>query len=104
MGRGLLIVGLVGLLMATGVAVASPADQVRHPVTRVVVDSEPDSVVVEPGDHLWKISERHLGSGVAVAPYWREVIEVNTPTLRSGDPNLIFPGELIEMPPVSGRP
>ena len=35
----------------------------------------------------------------AVARYWRDVIRVNRPTLRSGDPSLIFPGEMITLPP-----
>ncbi len=57
------------------------------------------TVVVEAGDHLWKISERHLeGSSRTIAPYWLQVIDLNTPTLRSGNPDLIYPGEVIELP------
>lgn len=106
MTRVLAIVALVGALMATGVAGASPASQVRLPV-QVASDGEgqpdPDSVVVERGDHLWKISARHLGEKAPdhhVAPYWREVVEVNTPRLRSGDPDLIFPGEVVDLPAI----
>jgi nucleoid-associated protein YgaU len=103
--RVLAIVVSVGLLMATGVAGASPAEQVRLPVS-VTSQSEtdqgtqPDSVVVARGDHLWKISARYLGTDVnhEVAPYWREVIQVNTPHLRSGDPDLIYPGEVVHLP------
>lgn len=109
--RVLAIVILVGVLMATGVAGAAPAEQVRLPVS-VTSSSEtdsspetdpgtkPDAVVVAKGDHLWKISARHLGtdSNHEIAPYWREVIEVNTPQLRSGDPDLIYPGEVVELP------
>lgn len=93
--------------MATGVAVASPANEVRIPVRAVGSVEEPDSVVVEKGDHLWKISERHLSTHrpeQETAPYWLQVIEVNTPSLRSGDPDLIYPGELIVLPEVSGQP
>lgn len=110
MSRVLLIVGLVAATMVTGVATASPANQVRLPVAVTVEDppgSGPDSVVVVKGDHLWKISARHLGpeaSNGDVAPYWREVIDVNTPRLRSGDPDLIYPGEVVELPTVSERP
>lgn len=103
MGRALLIVGLSGLLMATGVAAASPDDQIRHPLT-AAAQPKVDSVVVEEGDHLWKISARQVDDGTAIGPYWRQVVEVNTPKLRSGDPDLIFPGEVIELPPLSGRP
>lgn len=107
MGRVLAIVGLVALSMVTGVAGASPADQVRLPVT---VGNEPDKsnhgpevVTVVEGDHLWKISARHLGPtapNTQIAPYWRDVVTVNTPNLRSGDPDLIYPGEVVEMPAI----
>lgn len=117
MSRVLLIVGLVAAMMATGVATAS-IDQVRLPVT---VNQEPtdepaadtgpetgaDSVVVVKGDHLWKISAQHVGAEAGnseVAPYWREVVDVNTPQLRSGDPDLIYPGEVVELPAVNGQP
>lgn len=114
MSRVAIIVGLVAFMMANAVAFAAPVDQVRVPVTvlpgeREVTPepaSEPESsVVVERGDHLWKISARHL-NGVApddqVAPYWREVVTVNTPRLRSGDPDLIYPGETVELPAIPG--
>jgi len=108
MGRVLLIIGLVVAVMAVGPAIAAPGDGVRVPFG-IVDDQESPSgtVVVERGDHLWKISERHLGPNTPdrqVAPYWREVIEVNTPTLRSGDPDLIYPGEVVALPEVSERP
>ncbi len=31
---------------------------------------------------------------------WRRVIEINTPQLSSGDPNLIYPSEQIVLPPI----
>jgi len=108
--RPVSIVVLVGLLMATGVAMAAPTGEARIPVT--MGDDAPtpipvDEVVVERGDHLWKISQRHVESrspGLGVAPYWMRVIEANTPSLRSGDPDLIYPGEVIQLPEISGRP
>ena len=110
MARVLAIIGLVAATMATGVAGAAPADQVRLPVT-MSPDGEPTanagSVVVQPGDHLWKISARHLGETAddrEIAPYWRSVVEVNAPHLRSGDPDLIYPGEVVEMPATRERP
>jgi len=105
MSRVLAIVALVGLLMATGVAGAETNTRVRHPITMesgsTDTPSSDGSVVVERGDHLWKISARHLGPEATegeVAPYWREVITVNTPHLRSGDPDLIYPGEVVRLP------
>jgi nucleoid-associated protein YgaU len=119
MGRVVALVGLIGLLMVAGMGggragkSAGDADgvdentSVRLPITVVVSPSPPTTAVVVPGDHLWKISEHHLesaDSALEVAPYWRQVIEVNTPSLRSGDPDLIFPGEVIELPVLSERP
>lgn len=110
MTRIVTIIALSGLLMFTGVAFANPAHEVRIPVT---VDSgqripdDPGTVVVEKGDHLWKISARHLderASNGEIAPYWRRVVEVNTPQLRSGDPDLIYPGEVVQLPAIPGRP
>ncbi|HET7846780.1 MAG TPA: hypothetical protein VFL72_04750 [Acidimicrobiia bacterium] len=65
----------------------------------------PATAVVEKGDHLWSISAAHLAdrlthapSSAEITPYWREVIEVNRDRLRSGDPDLIFPGETVVLP------
>ena len=33
-----------------------------------------------------------------VARHWRQVIEVNLERLRSGDPDLIYPGEVFDLP------
>lgn len=67
------------------------------------------TVVVEEGDHLWKISERRLSdvyqreaTNAEIGPYWREIIDENQPTLRSGNPDLIYPGEVVALPPVDG--
>lgn len=105
MTRVLAIVALVCLLMATGTAGADVSSPVRHPATSETgaptSGSSAESVVVEKGDHLWKISSEHLGAGsagVEIAPYWREVVTVNAPRLRSGDPDLIYPGEIVELP------
>ena len=61
--------------------------------------------VVRPGDNLWRIARTELvarGSAdpadAVVARYWREVISANRSTLRSGDPSLIFPGEIVALP------
>jgi nucleoid-associated protein YgaU len=63
------------------------------------------SVVVQPGDHLWKISTEHLShllgrdpADAEIHPYWREVIVENVPELRSGDADLIYPGEVVRLP------
>jgi hypothetical protein len=65
---------------------------------------------VRAGDHLWKIAVAVVsadGDGArdrnAVASYWAELVRVATPHLESGDPNLIYPGEELELPPLRSR-
>ncbi len=65
-------------------------------------------VVVRPGDNLWLIARTSLANApgrpptdAEVARYWRAVIAANRPTLRSGDPSLIFPGEIVALPPTT---
>ena len=68
-------------------------------------------VVVAPGDDLWALAAGRLAAtrGIApaavadaeIAPYWVAVCERNRAALASGDPNLIFPGEIVTLPPVS---
>ncbi len=75
---------------------ASPAPRPASARTHVVV----------PGDNLWRIAADELGrvsgdarpSDAVIVPYWRAVIEQNRATLRSGDPSLIFPGEIVALP------
>lgn len=62
--------------------------------------------VVRPGDSLWKIAAEHVGAvrGIGsegeVAEVWRALVELNAPSLASGDPDLIYPGESIQLPPL----
>jgi nucleoid-associated protein YgaU len=68
-------------------------------------------VVVAPGDNLWELAARRLAAAggrprasvdaAAIAPYWATVCDRNRPTLASGDASLIYPGEVVVLPPVS---
>jgi hypothetical protein len=65
------------------------------------------------GDNLWTIARDRLATVTRrpaaelgereIARYWLEVVDANRASLRSGDPDLIFPGELIKLPPVTGH-
>lgn len=90
-------------------AVAGTAGEVGYfPIEVQRENDSGDSVIVQRGDHLWKISAGHLGvvyartpSSAEIAPYWRATIDANRSSLRSGNPDLIYPGEEIELPPTS---
>lgn len=79
-------------------------------IAEVSPGAEATKYEVVSGDNLWTISSAHLSAAMPdavvtaseIAPYWRLVIEQNTPRLRSGDPNLIYPGEVIHLPAIQG--
>ena len=66
--------------------------------------------MVVSGEHLWSIASNHLATGSGkdasdltaadIAPYWSRVVELNRSRLRSGNPNLVYPGEVVDLPPV----
>lgn len=108
MGSRRIRVVLVAIAMsAVGtVAWADPAGEVSFVPIGLVPDSSAASVVVERGDHLWKISQNHLDQRLGrtagpdeVAGFWRSLIEANRELIRSGDPDLIYPGEVVVLPP-----
>ena len=51
-----------------------------------------DSVTVRPGNSLWRIARRSLGSGLAYA----EIYEANRDQIRN--PDLIYPGQVLKLP------
>jgi hypothetical protein len=53
--------------------------------------------VVAPDESLWTIAAAHAGNA-DVGRYWAQVVELNRTALRSGNPNLIYPGEIVELP------
>jgi hypothetical protein len=75
----------------------------RHAVE---VPAHPRAHVVGAGDNLWQIARAEVirASGAdhpadaQIAPYWQRVVAANRSTLRSGDPSLIFPGEVVTLP------
>lgn len=62
--------------------------------------------LVVPGDNLWRIACRQIRDAVddpsldQVTTYWLHLIERNIDGLRSGDADLIYPGETIHLPPM----
>lgn len=69
----------------------------------------PTSHVVAPGEHLWGVAAARLATlrpdgstpgDAEIARYWRRVVAANVARLRSGDPDLVFPGETVLLPPL----
>jgi nucleoid-associated protein YgaU len=61
--------------------------------------------VVVAGENFWTIAERHLSvqlgrpvTDAEIAPFWAKVVAINAPTIMSGDPDMIYPGEVLELP------
>lgn len=89
-----------------------PSFPLAPAVQAPVVDPEPQGssleeveVVVRTGDHMWGLAEARLTlqlgrppTNQEIAPYWTRVVEVNRNRIRSGNPDLIFPGEVLVLP------
>jgi hypothetical protein len=69
------------------------------------------SYTVRAGDNLWRIAARQIRAVAGAEPttttiarYWERMIAANRETLRSGDPNLIYPGEIVTLPRLEASP
>jgi nucleoid-associated protein YgaU len=67
--------------------------------------------VVRPGDNLWSIAESALAAAGPsptpgeIVPYWRRLVDANRSRLaRPDDPDLLFTGQVLVLPPHSPGP
>ena len=74
--------GLVSAVIALPFERVAPED----------LDLGPDSVVVQPGNSLWRLARRLYGQGVQ----YTVIYEANRDQIR--DPNLIYPGQVFTAP------
>ena len=90
-------------LPAVGQPAFVHAGPIRHNgailASAAVSDPKPETYRVRPGDSLWRIAERELGSGLR----WREIYRLNEGRGFSdgrslSDPYLIYPGWVLELP------
>lgn len=96
---------LVVVMQVSGVALAEPAVNTGFVPVSTTEAGSGASVTVERGDNLWKISQSRLDEVLGreatireVDPYWRAVVSLNRERLRSGNPDLIYPGEEVALP------
>ncbi len=67
---------------------------------------------MRPGDHFWTVAERVLADAwgrqptdIELLPYWRAVVETNRSRLADpANPDLLFPGQTLTVPPPPVRP
>lgn len=84
---------------------AAPADPAAAAEPAAPVEAAARTHVVAAGENLWQIARAELGGDpgrAEIAAYWRLVVDANLSTLRSGNPNLIYPGEAVTLPPATG--
>jgi nucleoid-associated protein YgaU len=79
----------------------------------VDVETEaPATWTIAPGDHLWHVAEQTLSDAwgreptdAEVAPYWDALVEHNRATLAvPGNPDLVYPGQIFELPAIPPAP
>lgn len=96
---------------AVGPTMVAPAHVAPSPPGAApTVAAGADEVVIVEGDNLWALAARRVATSrgvdvtdvrdADVAPYWVRVCDTNRPRLASGDPDLVFPGERVLLPPL----
>ena len=89
----------------TAVPFESPDTNPATPPADSAALSTTDSWSVKPGDNLWVIAETVVAerSGMqtrgSVAAYWGALLEANADRLV--DPDLIMPGQMLTLPPLT---
>ena len=67
--------------------------RVETPFSRAsFAEAEPGSIVVQPGNSLWRIARRTYGEGIR----YSLIFEANKDQIR--DPDLIYPGQVFSLP------
>ncbi|MGE3619792.1 MAG: LysM peptidoglycan-binding domain-containing protein [Acidimicrobiia bacterium] len=62
-------------------------------------------MVVTTGDTLWSLAADHLderwgrpATETEITRHWVEVVAANEGRIRSGDPDVVYPGEIVVLP------
>jgi nucleoid-associated protein YgaU len=99
--------GGLPLALAAGTALPAAAFEVRLPIKPPVVSTSPiaeftpptaaPSVIVQPGDSMWTIAADQTDG--PIGRYWLAVVELNRN--RFADVDVIQPGDVVLLPPIS---
>lgn len=73
--------------------VESPFDRASPWVTAAAATA--GTVVVQPGNSLWRLARRTYGSG------WQYTVIYDANRDRIGNPDLIYPGQVFDLPPLA---
>jgi nucleoid-associated protein YgaU len=78
-----------------------PVARLETPFTRVsqppvAGEAQVDYVIVQPGNSLWRIARRLFGNGFKYV----HIYDANQAQIR--DPDLIYPGQVFEIPAAAG--
>ena len=95
-----------------GTAAMRPQPDSHTGVAQMAPAPAPATWTVTAGESLWTIAEELLGdawqrqpSDGEVDPFWRDLVERNRGRLVDPtDPDLIHPGQVLEVPPLPGPP
>ena len=85
-------------------------DGIELTIPAATSNANGSTVEVKRGDNLWTISRTALATSddhvtnAEIVPFWKNVIAENREHLRSGNPNLIYPGEEITLPAIPNAP
>ena len=82
------------------------------PIEPASAEQAAAEVTVEPGDAFWSIATTTLAdawgrppSNEEITGYWRQLVDTNRDRLAPPyDPDLIYPGQVFELPPVPSDP
>lgn len=107
------VAGTIGVTLAGPARTGEPGGRfgvstpvrLRSGVDKAAKTGEHIEYVVQPGDSMWSVSSAYLRRnrsdpvpGHEVTHIWRQVVDLNRTRVRSGDPDLIFPGEILLLP------
>ena len=57
-----------------------------------------DTYIVKAGDNLYSIAKQFTKNENSINELWIKIVNGNINSLISGDPNLIYPNEVIHIP------